>query len=258
MAFRWSGVGSEPCGRPPTSIPEYGLLLAEYRTTPLSVRPGPLFLQTTSPPPLCVSSAVKGAATALSSRSRVATRSALDSRYTMEMGRDAAGLCTSAAPRPSCGTKAARCARREDVGRRRGRAVHEVAREPRRDGPDGSARAGKRVEHLFVTTAPERSGERGAREHACNVRRYVAGMSSAWRELAGRRSVYEGSSRGVPCRASCRSAERGGRTAAQPNARAAGDGCGGRPHETAAEPRGKACEERAAWSGARAAHHIRL
>ena len=258
MAFLWSGVGSEPHGRPPTSIPDDGLLLAEYRTTPLSVRPGPLFFQTTSPPPLCVPSAVKGAATVTPSRSRAATRSALDSRYTMEVGGDAAGLCTSAAPRPSCGTKAASSTRREDVGRRRGRAVYEVAREPRRDGPDGSACAGKRVEHLFVTTAPERSGERGAREHGCNVRRYVAGMSSAGRELAGRRSAYEGSSRGVPCRASCRSAERGGRTAPRPNARAAGDGSGGRPHETAVEPRGRACDGRAARSGAGTAHHIRL
>jgi hypothetical protein len=172
-------VGSEPFGRPPTSRPENGLLFAGYSTCPLYVRPELPFFSLMPPPPLCGFSEVKGEAQAQPERSRAAARSALYEGDTMGMGGGAVGLCLSTAPRPICGATNGRRPRREDVGRRRGRAVHEVARVPRCAGPDGSACAGRGAEHCLRTIAAVWPGERGAREpeRSCSMRRRARGAS---------------------------------------------------------------------------------
>jgi hypothetical protein len=79
-------------------------------------------------------------------------------------GGGAAAFVLQPHPRPPCGATQGHSPRQEDVGCRRGRAVHGVARAPRRDSPDGSAGEGQGAERSLRTTAAAFRGEAGARE----------------------------------------------------------------------------------------------
>ena len=117
-------------------------------------------------------------------------------------------------PAPISGATQGRSPRKEDVGRRRGHTVHAVVWVPRRVGPDGSVGEGPGAEHILRTIAAVCSGEAGAREPG-GVRRRTAERGGRVVREAAR---YEGSSGGVRCRPSWRSAPRGGRTAPEQTA----------------------------------------